>query len=356
MSFKIQKINKRQEIILDYVSGNVKVSVSEILNYLRGNFEKVSRITVIRDLDFLIKQKFLIRQGFGRAVKYQLSLQYNLVRTIDLKKYFAISQDRRQIKERFDFGIFQILKNDIFTAQEKEWLLAWHQKFQQRFKQIKSKTLIKKEFERIIIEFSWKSSQIEGNTYSLLDTETLIKKNRIAQGKTKEEAQMILNNKRAFDFVLDNITRFKTLSRAKIEQIHRILTYKLDITKNLRHAPVRIIGTNYQPIDNVFQIEEAVKKMCQLINSKENFFEKSFLSLILLSYIQPFEDGNKRTARMIANAILLAHRSIPISYRAVDETEYKKASVLFYEINNLSYFKQIFIEQFKFATENYFLL
>ena len=92
----------------------------------------------------------------------------------------------------------------------------------------------------------------------------------------------------------------------------------------------------------------------ELINHKNSFFEKSFLSLLLISYIQAFEDGNKRTARMFSNAILMAHNSIPLSYRIVDVVEYKKASILFYEINNISYFKKIFIEQITDAVNNYF--
>jgi len=78
------------------------------------------------------------------------------------------------------------------------------------------------------------------------------------------------------------------------------------------------------------------------------------LSLVLLLYIQAFEDGNKRTARTISNAVLLAHNSNPMSYRAVNEIEYKKASVLFYEQNNISYFKEVFMEQFEFAVKNHF--
>jgi Fic family protein len=74
----------------------------------------------------------------------------------------------------------------------------------------------------------------------------------------------------------------------------------------------------------------------------------------MIFYIQPFEDGNKRTARIIANAVLLANNVCPISYRSVDETDYKKAAVLFYEQNSARFFKQLFVEQFKFAVDNYF--
>ena len=71
----------------------------------------------------------------------------------------------------------------------------------------------------------------------------------------------------------------------------------------------------------------------------------------MLSYIQPFEDGNKRTSRILANAILLSENYCPLSYRSVDDVEYKKAIVLFYEQNSAEYFKRIFIEQFRNAIE-----
>ena len=133
-----------------------------------------------------------------------------------------------------------------------------------------------------------------------------------------------------------------------------ILTKKLGIKKNIRNLLVGITGTKYKPLDNSFQIKEALENMIDLINKKESFFEKAFISLILLSYIQAFEDGNKRIARMLSNAILLANNAMPLSYRIVDVVEYKKASLLFYEINNISYFKQIFIEQFEVSVNNYF--
>jgi Fic family protein len=94
--------------------------------------------------------------------------------------------------------------------------------------------------------------------------------------------------------------------------------------------------------------------MCHLINSKQNVFEKALLALVLISYIQPFEDGNKRTARIISNAILMNGKYCPISFRTLDSLDYKKAMLVFYEQNNISAFKQIFIEQFDFAVNTYF--
>lgn len=212
----------------------------------------------------------------------------------------------------------------------------------------------RKEMERLGVDLSWKSSQIEGNTYSLLETERLLKDKQTASGKTKEEAIMLLNHKDALDFVLDVPDYLKELSVHRIEDIHSILTKELEVDRNIRHRRVGITGTNYRPLDNEFQIREALEDTCTLVNGKDNVFEKALLTLVLLSYIQAFVDGNKRTARITSNAILIANSYCPISFRAVDSIDYKKAMLMFYEQNNIAAFKKIFIEQFLFAVKTYF--
>lgn len=106
--------------------------------------------------------------------------------------------------------------------------------------------------------------------------------------------------------------------------------------------------------DNEFQIREAMSDTCQLINSKSSVFEKALLALVLLSYIQAFSDGNKRTARITSNAILIANGYCPLSFRSVDSYDYKKAMLIFYEQNSIYAIKQIFIEQYEFAVREYF--
>jgi len=217
-----------------------------------------------------------------------------------------------------------------------------------------SETEYKKELERLAIDLSWKSSQIEGNTYSLLETERLLKDKETASGKTKEEAIMLLNHKDAIDFIIENPDYLNPLSISKIEDIHGLLVKDLAIDRNLRKRRVGISGTNYRPLDNEFQIHEALTEMCKLINAKTNVFEKALLALVLISYIQPFVDGNKRTARIVSNTILMNNHHCPLSFRTVDSIDYKKAILLFYEQNNISAFKDIFINQFEFAVTTYF--
>ena len=214
--------------------------------------------------------------------------------------------------------------------------------------------LLKKEFERLTVELAWKSSKIEGNTYTLLDTERLLKENISAKGKTAEETQMVINHKKALDYVLEDPAYYRELTVAKIEEIHTMLTSGLNVAKGIRSGMVGIVGTNYRPLANKFQIQEALKQLVMLVNRTGNTIEKALLAVLMISYIQPFEDGNKRTSRILGNAILLADDFCPLSYRSVDEVEYKKGIILFYEQNNISYFKQLFLEQFRFAVSKYF--
>ncbi len=354
LNVTIVKMNKRQELILDFARQKQEFQTKDILDFFHGKFD-VERITVIRDLNFLVKNNLLSQKWKGRAVKYFLSEKNKLFEQIDLEKYFFIPYDKRQVNKTFNFDIFQTLKEvDIFTKQEQEKLENLQKEFIKNIWKYDSQTLINKEYERIMIEFSWKSSSIEWNTYSLLATEALLKENIADKTKTKQETQMILNHKDAFNETLINLDIFKNLSVKDIEFIHNTLTKKLWINSNIRKNIVWITGTQYKPLDNEFQIKEALQNMVELINFKQNFFEKAFLALLLISYIQAFEDWNKRTARMLTNTILLAHNSIPLSYRWVDVIEYKKATILFYELNNITYFKKIFIEQFEDAVKNYF--
>ena len=244
-------------------------------------------------------------------------------------------------------------RSDILNETELSKLADLQAKFTENISQL-SDSEYKKELERLAIDLSWKSSQIEGNTYSLLETERLLKDKETAAGKTKEEAIMLLNHKDALDFIAENPDYLIPLTISKIEDIHSLLIKELAVDKNLRKRRVGISGTNYRPLDNEFQIREALESACKLVNKKENIFEKALLILVLISYIQPFMDGNKRTAIIVSNSILMNYKHCPISFRTVDSVDYKKAILLFYEQNNISRFKEIFINQFEFAAKTYF--
>lgn len=311
--------------------------------------------TTKRTLKKLVEKKLLDKVGKGKGTKYKLGKSYEILHSIDIEDYFKKDIDDRQINTSFNFKLLQedLYHVNIFTASELEQLNFFQSVYSKNISQL-SENEYSKEIERLAIDLSWKSSQIEGNTYTLLETERLLKEKKTASGKLKDEAVMLLNHKEAIDFIVENPDYLKHLSIMAIEDIHSLLTKELGINRNLRKRRVGIIGTNYKPLDNEFQIKEAFREMCKLINVKPNVFEKSLLALVLISYIQGFMDGNKRTARIVSNSILIANSFCPISFRTVDSIDYKKAMLIFYEQNNITAFKRIFIEQFEFAVNTYF--
>lgn len=320
-----------------------------------GTAFKGSDATLKRVIAAGIKAGDIVAEGKARATRYRLSPQAQLLMPLNLDTYFALEVDERQVHSSYNFELINglLAETRLFSDKEQAHLDALQDEFRQHVNELTDNEY-RKEMERLGIDLSWKSSQIEGNTYTLLETERLLRESKTAEGKTKEEAVMLLNHKDALSFILDNPDYLKELTVSHIEDIHQLLTKDLSIDKGLRRHRVGITGTNYHPLDNEFQIREAMRDACKLINSKYNIFEKALLTLLLLSYIQPFSDGNKRTARITSNALLIANDYCPLSFRSIDSIDYKKAMLIFYEQNNLYAFKQIFIEQFEFAVKEYF--
>ena len=342
----------RENEILQYLHYHPGSSRSEIE---AGMNLTESPATVKRILASLVDNGSVLVSGQGRATRYSVSPQTHVTMELNIDTYFEKETDEREVQTSFNFDLInETLPNvELFTAEEKEHLNTLQAQFTRNLVGI-TPTEYRKEMERLGIDLSWKSSQIEGNTYSLLETERLLKDKQTASGKTKEEAVMLLNHKDALDFVLADPEYLRELSVRRIEELHTLLVKELDVDKGIRKRRVGVTGTNYRPLDNEYQIREALEDTCRLINSKENVFEKALLALVLFSYIQAFADGNKRTARITSNAILIANRYCPISFRSVDSVDYKKAMLVFYEQNNISAFKKIFIEQFAFAVNTYF--
>lgn len=338
--------------ILQFLHYNPSSSRVEIS---AGLIEAPNERTLKRIIAELVQNGDVIVEGKGKATRYSLSAQSQLMMPLNIDTYFIKDVDERKVQESFNFRLIRevLPKVTLFTPDEKIRLESAHKVFLANMEAL-SDLEYRKEMERLGVDLSWKSSQIEGNTYSLLETERLLKEKQTAQGKTKEEAIMLLNHKDALDFILDNPDYLKELSVRRLEDIHSILTKELGVGNGIRKRRVGITGTNYRPLDNEFQIREALEDTCQLINGKENVFEKALLILVLLSYIQAFTDGNKRTARISSNAVLIAWGYCPISFRTVDSVDYKKAMLMFYEQSNIAAFKKIFIEQYEFAVKNYF--
>jgi len=345
------EFSPRQNAIIRLIKAQGHASISDIRSSLQDD---ISTPTLNRDLAALVADNVLIKTGQGRSTSYSVSAYYALFEPFDDQDYFDRDPDSRQAKTGFTYDLIHLLGDvDLFTPEEAAFLDSLKQEYQSNITDYPD-ALYQKELERLTIELSWKSSQIEGNTYSLLETERLFREKEEAEGKPKEDATMLLNHKDALDYLLAHKNIAQNLSLKLLEEVHALLIKDLGVSKNIRIRTVGITGTAYKPLDNEHQIRDSLKGMTDIINAKHNGFEKALLAVVLISYIQPFEDGNKRTGRMISNALLLNDGVCPLSYRSVDSIEYKKAMLLFYEQNNLSAFKQIFMDQIEFSVKNYF--
>ncbi|MBI3619151.1 Fic family protein [Candidatus Peregrinibacteria bacterium] len=347
-------ITRRQQAILDVLHRTSDgAATRDILLALAQSTDRISRVTVIRDLGVLVAGGFVRRTGKGRNVRYREKLANTSLRHVDPEAYFSVDDAERPLVHPTYHSSALDAFSGAFTKKEREQITALNDAYRRRLRALPL-AIIRKETERFTTEFSWKSSRIEGNTYSLLDTEMLLKEQKEAQGHTHQEAQMILNHKTALDFIFSHPGDYSSLKRRTIEQLHALIMKELGVAKGLRGAPVGILGTSYRPMGLRSQLHEALGETVMRINAEPWVPAKALIALLMIAYIQPFEDGNKRTARLLGNALLIAGRFCPLSFRSIDEKEYKKAVILFYEQHNIAYFKNLFLEQFVYAARQYF--
>lgn len=302
------------------------------------------RATLLRQLNRLIKRGHIIRLGRGPATTY---------RPTDFNPLLVPPQPRDLSHEiPFNQNVFSHLHH-LFTPQDKDLLKSTLHSLSPATRKL-GPTLASKERIRWTIDFSWKSSAIEGNSYTLPETATLLTAHSPSHKRTSFETQMIINHQRAVDHIWDHPPRPHHLTVSYVLRLHAILTQHLGIRTGIRQHPVGIGGSSYLPLSNKSQISKALTQTLRIINSTKYPVEQALIAILMLSYLQPFEDGNKRTARLVGNALLLAHDLIPVSFRHVSESEFLNPLVLFYEQNTIIPFKQMFLSALSQAHSHYF--
>lgn len=193
-----------------------------------------------------------------------------------------------------------------------------------------------KELEYLTVELSWKSSSLEGNTYTLLDTQLLLLEGIKAKNKTDFETQMVINHKNAVTFIVENPELFKdAIAFRTVEELHRIIGYNLGIDAGIRKKLVKISASNYEPLPNPHQLKENLLTILGVISRPRSAFIRALLALALVPYLQAFEDGNKRTGRMLANAILISSVNKGFSLRKTDARKLALTYLSFYEFNSI---------------------
>lgn len=217
-------------------------------------------------------------------------------------------------------------------------------------------TFAKDILNRLLIDLSWASSQLEGNTYSRLDTERLIAFGQAAAGKDALETQMILNHKQAIEYlVLD--PAHAQLTQECIIALHAFLSDGLmadpAAVGRIRHRPVEIGGSVYLPIALPQRLEELFGIVIQMAAEIRDPFEQSFFVMVHLPYLQPFEDVNKRVSRLAANIPFIRHNLCPLSFIDVAQQAYVDAMIGVYELNRIELLRDVFVWAYERSCQQY---
>ena len=210
--------------------------------------------------------------------------------------------------------------------------------------------------DRLLIDLSWNSSRLEGNTYSLLETDRLLQFGELAEEKDAWEAQMILNHKSAIDLLVENSIEVR-FDRYTILSLHALLSDNLlpnpDACGRLRRVGVSIGGSVFYPLDVPQLIDECFQRVVDKAAAIEDPYEQSFFAMVHLTYLQPFEDVNKRVSRLAANLPFVRRSLSPLSFVDVSERAYVDAVLGVYEMNRTELLRDVYVWAYERSCARY---
>lgn len=356
----------QNQIISIIAEAGTPVSTGELVDRLG-----VGRSTIKRHIEILLGEGKIIRSGTGRGTRYITHGQDNKVTHPNLSvledgsahgtpqstpaetllEYLNLPLMAREItgynRSFVDDYIPNetfLLPQDVASALMDEGKMAGQQP---------AGTYARKVLEQLLIDLSWSSSQLEGNRYSLLATEELFK-NGTASGDM--DAVMLLNHKQAIEFLVDAVPE-SGLTGPVISNLHAILMRDLlsdpEGLGSIRRKIVNITGTTYTPLQAPFILEEMFSIIIDKARLIKNPVESAFFLWVNLAYLQPFEDGNKRTSRLAANIPLMIYNSAPLSFLDADVTSYAYAMMGVYEKRDVTLAVELFVHLYRRSIKRY---
>ncbi len=331
----------------------------------------LARRTLQRRLDLLTKQNRLVARGEGRSRRYVVP---EPERTETEKPALAITGRDwltpeaneisalviRPLTERtpvgYDTSFLARYRPNISTylsdaIRRELWEIG-----QVGITALPAGTYFRQVLDRLLIDLSWNSSRLEGNTYSLLETERLLERGESAEGKGTRDTQMILNHKAAIEMLADQAEEIG-FNRYTICNLHALLSDNLladpAACGRLRSRPVGIGGSVYHPLEVPQQIEERFNEILDKADAIEDSFEQAFFCMVHLPYLQPFEDVNKRVSRLAANIPLVKGNLCPLSFIDVPQKSYVNALLGVYELNRVEYLRDLFVWAYRRSAARY---
>jgi Fic family protein len=333
--------NEEVTIILKAVNAHPDgASLSQIQENL-AQVMVIPKRTLQRHLANLVESDQLTSVGKNRARLYLMPTSKNEV----VKKQIHY---QRSFVDNYEPNVTYYL-----SAAERSQLLQWGTppKIPNQ-----TGTFTNKILQEFLLDLSWNSSRLEGNTYSLLETQRLLNTGEIAENKNPMDAQMLLNHKAAIEFLLDQGDTLR-INRPTILTLHGLLSENLlgnpASCGRLRDIPVGIGKTLYVPLAVPQLIDEMFRTILEKAQKVQDPFEQSFFLMVHLPYLQPFEDVNKRVSRLSANIPLLRDDLCPLSFIDVSENAYIGATLSVYEFNRIKLLKQVYLEAYERSCKRY---
>lgn len=315
--------------------------------------------TVKRQLERLVSDGKLIRRGVARATRYHLpssdatlpSAPHWSKASLALQKALSSPLAAREpVGYRRDFvDLYEPNKTRLIPPDLAESLIeSGRMRGQQP-----AGTYARKILEQLLIDLSWSSSRLEGNRYSLLATEALFKS---GTADADPDAVMLLNHKRAIEFLVDAVPS-QGLTAGLIRNLHALLMQDLladsDALGSIRHQVVNISDTTYVPSQLPALLEEMLSRIIDKASRIKNPLEAAFFLWVNLAYLQPFEDGNKRTSRLTANVPLMLYNLAPLAFLDVEPQHYAQAMLGVFEFCDVSMAVDLFVWTYRRSIKKY---
>lgn len=358
------QINKELKDIQHALKGFKNGASLEVLRNHIGL--KLSNRTLQRRLKILIDDKVVRIEGSTSSIRYHLIQKTESAKTDSkgqtggpsIESFIPFSPEGQEILGlitqpietrkpagyNFEFLLSYIPnKSSYLTPENKQQLSSIGKTSDAR---LPGGTYARDIFNRLIIDLSWNSSRLEGNTYSLLETTRLLNLGEAADDKSAEEAQMILNHKDAIEFLLSEGADIG-LNPYTIRNLHALLSHNLlpnsEASGRLRHIIVNIQKSVFTPLGVPQQIQEMFELILSKASEIEDPFEQAFFLMVHLPYLQPFEDVNKRVSRLAVNIPLNKHNLAPLSFTDVPKDLYISALLGIYELNRVELMRDVFV-------------
>lgn len=329
---------------------------------------KVSPRTLQSRLHFLAGQGRVAVEGQGRSVKYRLA-NPQTPRADGSSDAGLLLSDEAKVIQRL---VLQPLTRrkpigynrdflESYRPNETAYLSASEREFLHEIGKVPigsqpAGTYARQIIDRLLIDLSWNSSRLEGNTYTKLDTKRLIDFGRVAEGKERVEAQMILNHKDAIEFLVDAAAEIG-FNRYTLLNLHGLLANNLlanpQAEGRLRFIEVGIEQSTFQPLAIPQVIEECFEQILHTAQAIKDPFEQSLFVMVQLPYLQPFDDVNKRVSRLAANIPLIKANLIPLTFLDVPRDLYAQATLGVYELNRVVLLKDLFLWAYQRSAEKY---